>query len=202
MTMQQSTIETIQTEATRLFDMSCGHTLTLQTEATRVAATIIACDDVADAMGVFFEQSQQPYLAAKASKAKAKATVMGSAWKRLREAMHYHFDQAGLVEKWPNWASGNGSCSVETKADVAADNKTKRETKAEREALALAAEQQAEQDAEIKRLQALDVDGLALELTSAIQVSGLDASLVLDKMASLLIESTKPAKAKPAKAKL
>ena len=176
-------------EGTRLISYATGQVDRLRSQSAAVAAAIIAADDPAEAMARFFKATQRPYLAAKASKAKAKATALGRAWNALKPAVGYHLDKASKAAKWPAFTATDWSAadfSLITKAELAAERKAKAEHKAEAEAEALRDETAATNAAEAGRLQKLTAAELAAELASAIVCSTLTPADVLAELALVL----------------
>jgi hypothetical protein len=200
MTKQAESYETLTLIAADLMRLGQGQEKEMRTAAAAAAEPILAAADPAAAMRAFFDASHQPYLAAKASKAKAKATLMGRAWHRVKGGVNYHLDNAGYSPKWPLWSTGEGECSLDTKADAKAERKAKAEQQAEREQQALIAEQQQQQQAEVERLRSLSKAELARELLAAIAVSGHTADAIIAAMRAEMRQQAKASKAKASKA--
>jgi hypothetical protein len=157
----------------------------LRSKAAASAAAIIAAADPAAAMAEFFTAARGEYLAARASGRKAAASTLGRGWNALRSALAYHFGEASLSAKWPNWASGEGVCSLSSKADAAKAAAGKRAEREAADAAALAA-WQAEQGAEqLAKLRSMGSADLARSLADQIVAWGGSPADVLADLADI-----------------
>lgn len=167
------------------------------------AAAIIAAENPAAAMTAFFQGCRGEYLAAKRDGAKVKSTDLGKAWKLVRDAMSYHFGNAGFRATWPNWASGEGSATLMTKKEAAEAAKTAAIARNDADAAALAQYENDRSAAETAALREKGPTDLATDLAAVIRAwsdSTADHMAVFSSLASALGFADKVPAAKLAEA--
>jgi len=165
------------------------------------AAAILAADNSDTAMLALFNGCRGEYLAARRDGAKTKATDLGKAWKLVKDSLAYHLDNAGYRATWPNWASGDGSCELLTKADAKDMAKAKAAARAEADAAALAQYETDRAAAETTALREKGPADLAADLANIIRTwsdNTAEHAAVLSILSESFAAASKPAASKPA----
>lgn len=144
--------------------------------AQQTALAVISSSDPSAAMATFFASARGEYLASRRDGRKSEATLQGKAWNTVKSAMAYHFDAKGYRASWPNWASGEGSCRIDTKADAREIAKGAKADRDARDAEQLAQFQSDRAAAELAELRGLTPAQLADRLTGLVRTWSDDAT--------------------------
>lgn len=157
----------------------------IRTAAGAVAAAILSSASPVDEMRALFTEARKPYLSAKADKAEAEAVLWSNGWGAITRGLWYHFDKADMKPTWPNFRSGNGDCSLESKAEAKEAAKLARETKAEAEAVAVAQYREDQKRSQLEAWASLSMLEQTNQLVNMIRASGRTVDLIDDLTTAL-----------------
>lgn len=171
----ETTIETtfdIMTETDGLMALAVKQDNTLSKRAAPIVESILSSNDSAETARLVFLRARGPYLMAKKSGAKEKASALGRAWNRSKTLLDHHAKQGGYKIQWPNWATGEGDVTV-TALDVArAAEKAKKIARDAADAEAIALSEADAQVARITEIRKLGPADLADQLAETIRTWG------------------------------
>ena len=181
-TIAEATFD-IMTETDGLMSLAVKQDNTLSKRAAPIVESILASDDPAETARLVFLRARGPYLMAKKSGAKEKASALGRAWNRSKTLLDHHAKQAGYKIQWPNWATGEGDVTV-TALDVArAAEKAKKIARDAADAEAIALSESDMQAARVTAIRALGPDDLAEQIADTIRTWGGNPADVLAALA-------------------
>ena len=174
----------IMTETDGLMSLAIKQDNTLSKRAAPIVESILASDDPANTARLVFLRARGPYLMAKKSGAKEKASALGRAWNRSKTLLDHHAKQSGYKITWPNWATGEGDVTV-TALDVArAAEKAKKIARDAADAEAIALSEADAQAARVAAIRVLGPDDLAEQIADTIRTWGGNPADVLSALAT------------------
>lgn len=166
-------------ETDGLMSLAVKQDNTLSKRAAPIVTSILESDNPAETARLVFLRARGPYVVAKKSGAKDKASALGRAWNRSKTLLDHHAKQAGFKIQWPNWATGEGAPEV-TPLDIArAADKAKKAEQQQADADAVALFEADQQAARIQALRELGPIDMADQILETLNAWGGDPLAVL-----------------------
>jgi hypothetical protein len=160
--------------------------------AKESAAIILSAADPAEAMGQLMTACRGAYIAAKTAKNQTIQKAEARKWRRVTDAIGYHFSVGKRVARWGSFATGQGPYSLVAEDEFKAAAKAAREHQDEADKIALAEFAETQRTKQAEAWRAMSSDAQAEALFALVQNSHDDT---FGRLVALIDDAAKAAEA-------